>query len=360
LSVGSLENTNRSNDGDQFTASNNFSNIKPEPAEKRVLFLGWQEDNCRMAKPTGSPPGNSQQRRKETTKEDRIAARVLRDIAKNQAASPPPIKSKLWAFANSQLTWGAVALILVALGPAISGIFFVLAWFVGVAAVHHAQFFENRSKIQAAAREALIAAMMAVVLAVGWYMLPKPSPIEDRIANRLARLLRSEKGVNAPDGNDEPTFYEIEGPYTLLLGPYSFVIAENRTRKEPMHVIGSGDVHILDAYIDKGKLYVDASLYGDPTHQVVKIEHNAFNAPPLNWDRNFDSSALEIVDGQNNPRFQLIYRDSHTALVKGIFIHPSGMMVVNDHGMFFNPTEPLSGLKRLFKYPSRLYKGQEE
>jgi hypothetical protein len=49
LSVGSLENINRSNDGDQFTASNNFSNIKPEPAEKRVLFLCGQEHNVRMS-----------------------------------------------------------------------------------------------------------------------------------------------------------------------------------------------------------------------------------------------------------------------------------------------------------------------
>jgi hypothetical protein len=40
LSVGSLENTNRSNAGDQFTASNIFSNIKPEPAERRVLSSG--------------------------------------------------------------------------------------------------------------------------------------------------------------------------------------------------------------------------------------------------------------------------------------------------------------------------------
>jgi hypothetical protein len=40
LSTGNLANTNQSNAGDLFTASNNFSNIKPEPAERRVLPLG--------------------------------------------------------------------------------------------------------------------------------------------------------------------------------------------------------------------------------------------------------------------------------------------------------------------------------
>jgi hypothetical protein len=39
---------NRSNVGEAFTAPSNFSNVKPEPAERRVLFLGWQEDNSRM------------------------------------------------------------------------------------------------------------------------------------------------------------------------------------------------------------------------------------------------------------------------------------------------------------------------
>jgi hypothetical protein len=42
LSVGSLAVTNPSNAGDQFTASNYFSNIKPEPAERRVLLFDVQ------------------------------------------------------------------------------------------------------------------------------------------------------------------------------------------------------------------------------------------------------------------------------------------------------------------------------
>jgi hypothetical protein len=47
LSVGSLEVTNPFAAGDLFSASNNFSNLNTEPAEKRVLFLSPQEDNCR-------------------------------------------------------------------------------------------------------------------------------------------------------------------------------------------------------------------------------------------------------------------------------------------------------------------------
>ena len=38
-SVGSLAVTNLSNAGDLFTVSNNFSNLKPEPVERRVLFF---------------------------------------------------------------------------------------------------------------------------------------------------------------------------------------------------------------------------------------------------------------------------------------------------------------------------------
>jgi Protein of unknown function (DUF551) len=50
LSVGSLENITRSNAGDLFTALSNISNIKPEPAERRVLLrelciFGWATNN---------------------------------------------------------------------------------------------------------------------------------------------------------------------------------------------------------------------------------------------------------------------------------------------------------------------------
>jgi hypothetical protein len=52
LSVGSLENITRLNAGDLFTASNNFSNINTEPAERRVLFAvqSPQVDNVTMQK----------------------------------------------------------------------------------------------------------------------------------------------------------------------------------------------------------------------------------------------------------------------------------------------------------------------
>ena len=158
----------------------------------------------------------------------------------------------------------------------------------------------------------------------------------------------------------EPTFKEISGPFRVVVGSNSMILSEANTRDKPIHMIKFGDFASMDAYVEKGKVYVNAVLFGDDNREAVALKHNEFSSPPAKWDRNFDDTALEIVDGNLVPRFQLIYKDTRTVIINGVYKYPGGLVVMTDDGMTINPTPPLRfTMKRIFKYPSRLYQGQE-
>lgn len=158
----------------------------------------------------------------------------------------------------------------------------------------------------------------------------------------------------------EPTFKEIPGPFQVVMGSNHMILSESNTRDKPVHMLQLGDYASMDGYIEKGKVYVNTVLFGDDNRQAVTLKHNEFTSPPAKWDRNFDDTALEIVDGNLVPRFQLIYKDSRTVIINGVYPHPGGLIVMTDDGMVINPTPPLRvTMRRIFKYPSRLYQGQE-
>lgn len=158
----------------------------------------------------------------------------------------------------------------------------------------------------------------------------------------------------------EPIFKEISGPFRVVVGSNSMILSEANTRDKPTHMIKFGDLASMDAYVEKGKVYVNAVLFGDDNREAVALKHNEFTSPPAKWDRNFDDTALEIVDGNLVPRFQLIYKDTRTVIINGVYKYPGGLVVMTDDGMTLNPTPPLRfTMKRIFKYPSRLYQGQE-
>ena len=120
----------------------------------------------------------------------------------------------------------------------------------------------------------------------------------------------------------------------------------------------------ISAYIENNRLYVDTLLYYDSDKEPLMLVHNELLNPPRTWDRNFDNSAIEIVDEKGIPRFQLIYKDDQTVMICGVFEFkddPYRAVVVTDHNRdFFEGSKAdRINIDPLFRYPSRLHKGEE-
>lgn len=188
----------------------------------------------------------------------------------------------------------------------------------------------------------------------------KHIPTAEEIANEVAKRFPKPAPPSAKPEHHEPTFKEIPGPFQVIMGSNHMILSESNTRDKPVHMLQLGDYASIDGYVENGRVYVNAVLFGDENQKVVTIKHNEFTSPPAKWDRNFDDTALEIVDGNLVPRFQLIYKDTRTVIINGVYPHPGGLIVMADDGMTINPTPPLRvTMRRRFKYPSRLYQGQE-
>ena len=82
---------------------------------------------------------------------------------------------------------------------------------------------------------------------------------------------------------------------------------------------------------------------------------------PQNWDFNSDGNAIEIVNQNQQPIFQLIYKSQYYIVINGYLYYPGGFTFVDEDGrMIQNPqTVPVDySLAPIFKYPSSKYPGQ--
>jgi hypothetical protein len=115
----------------------------------------------------------------------------------------------------------------------------------------------------------------------------------------------------------------------------------------------------IEAYMECGKLYVDASLYNGLGASPIEVRHNDFAVLPPNWDRNFNISAFEVVNEERFPIFQMIYEAPNRIHLNGLFFHRGGLFFANGNEFTLNPKLPLElRYERLFKYPSWQHQGE--
>jgi hypothetical protein len=199
---------------------------------------------------------------------------------------------------------------------------------------------------------------MLLVWSLIWIeaMLPKSVAIS---AAETARTTQDEGGARRPESKTSSTFKEIPGGFVVIIGGTEHAVSRSSTKQHPSNIAPFADARAIQAYIENDKVYVDAVLYYSPG-QSLQLAHNELRDRPPKWDVNFDDSAIEIVDEKLIPRFQLIYKDARTVILRGVFQFPSGSVVFEDHARFFiGSTEDTVNIARLFKYPSRLHKGEE-
>jgi hypothetical protein len=117
-------------------------------------------------------------------------------------------------------------------------------------------------------------------------------------------------------------------------------------------------------YMDHGKLFADITVYGGQGQPPIEVRHNTLNVRSTgSFDRNFDSSALEVVDSDRSPVLQLIYRTPYRIAVNGIFPIPDGRIIIasEDGTMIGAPRVPKAlAIRRLFKYPAFEFLGKHD
>jgi hypothetical protein len=125
-------------------------------------------------------------------------------------------------------------------------------------------------------------------------------------------------------------------------------------------------------YLKDGVVCADVTMSGGawdieqgrPGVDDIKIDCGKFRVENPAYDKNWSKNALEIVRDNKVSIFQMIYKNSNTIEINGIFL------IGHDQALFVSPDEPpivvkttdpnfqTYGLNPIFKYPSWQFQGQ--
>jgi hypothetical protein len=112
----------------------------------------------------------------------------------------------------------------------------------------------------------------------------------------------------------------------------------------------------LTAYIEDKILYIDTNIYSGKNKPIIKISKNKMSLLPHKWDYNSTNKALEVVNENKIPVYQLIYLEPNHISISGIFVSGNNILIADKNGLHLNPKLPFSYLtERIFKYPSWKY-----
>lgn len=171
-------------------------------------------------------------------------------------------------------------------------------------------------------------------------------------------IVNSRNRVRQEASLNGPTFRPGIEKVDLTFGSNHFIYDVSQLQKTSAHPLMLGGLVPIILYAEGDKLYADVTLYGGSGLPVVEVKHNSFIVRPPGWDANSDSSALEVVDSQLHPVFQMTYASEQHIIINGYFPYPGGLVVATDAGMTNNPTGALPPLTRIFRYPSWKYPSQ--
>jgi hypothetical protein len=163
-------------------------------------------------------------------------------------------------------------------------------------------------------------------------------------------------------GSVGPTFSEKADQVVVLFGgvEMSYPLSAFKSGVDVPLPLPFGRLVIgkpLRVYVDSGRVFVDMTIGGSHKSPSIEIKHNEFVVTPHGWDRNYSDSALEFVDEQHHPVFQMVYETPYRIRITGVFPFSMGVMIAEPGRTVINPKPPLPPLKKLFKYPSWKYKG---
>jgi len=155
-------------------------------------------------------------------------------------------------------------------------------------------------------------------------------------------------------------FTELPEKITITFGSNSVSYKTDILRNKKAAPFSVADIKIF-AFIENNTLYADSEIFGGKNQQPIYINKNTLSLLPNGWDFNSTNKALEIVNENKIPMYQLIYKTPNHIEINGVFVAKGGLILANSDGIQFNPPLPIPlKLNRIFKYPSFKYDGEYE
>ncbi len=161
--------------------------------------------------------------------------------------------------------------------------------------------------------------------------------------------------------------------FSLGSGGQIIVSTEQLRKGKPIAIVMMGDFVPIQGYLKGDTLYCDVKLWSETGQSLVEVKENEFVVRPPNWDRNFSSNALEVVDEKGAPILQVIRKTASHWVINGMIVSPVGVIVATDQGTVFGShmdnlalalkqknmmLAALKELKPIFKYPSYQHPGE--
>jgi hypothetical protein len=150
-------------------------------------------------------------------------------------------------------------------------------------------------------------------------------------------------------------FHERIDAYLFSLGENGITTSATVDGLKKGNVPFAGLPITVFAKEDDDKIHYRIRIWNGLRAMEITDGEFAFNEPY--GDRNFDDTALEIVDDHQKPMLQVIWKTSSHLVINGIFRMQNGAIVIADSNGW-RPMQAGDSIKPLFKYPSYRFRGQ--
>lgn len=161
---------------------------------------------------------------------------------------------------------------------------------------------------------------------------------------------------------EAPAFREKAGNIVITVGGNTMDFAVAVFRSGPVYPLGLGQYRPITLKLVKEKLLFSFRLWSKEGSPPVEVDDNEIKLNVPGWDWNYTANALEIVNENGIPVFQMIKKGPRRLTFNGVFFGPGGVLLLSDNGLKFvgDPVVvPITKLpKPIFKYPAWKYPGK--
>ena len=193
--------------------------------------------------------------------------------------------------------------------------------------------------------------MLGVALVFGYYYY---------VIKPVKQTQTEDANASAHPVLQRPTFQPRADRISIVAGTVAVVYSVAALERRPETPFNFQDNRPVRVYVENKTLYVDASVFIPETREHFEIKRNNYGGIPSGCDLNATPTAIEIVDSNKVPIFQIVFQGESKVTIKGIFVGPNstGAIIVDDSGV--HSSDFPYNIKRIFRYPSYQHPGEYE
>lgn len=128
--------------------------------------------------------------------------------------------------------------------------------------------------------------------------------------------------------------------------------------------INTGCDYPIQILFEEGKMLVTVNLINIKGETVIQISKSGIwvitDDKFLAYDRNYNDNAVEVVNMDNKPVFQVKINKENDIMIGGVFYMKSNVIDLNlGNGVYINPsTDADINIAPIFRYPSKIHLGE--